>query len=504
MAVLTRRASLAFALVLSLGLAACGPDAPDTAGSEHRHNRPVTEAQAQPALAAFGLDEQGRASWSERRFERGGYVFSDFEMMLESGRMRASELVLTGPQMLDDAPFFTGLMLETLAIEAPDGALHAATLSLSEPSPELARAIAGVLRGDADLDELSALEDGYGFAALELVAPVMQIEDAPDLTVTLSADNVRLTDFTQGDRLGAVEFANYAMEGVDEQGQPMAMSVAYLEAAGLRLGDLEGGSPFGAALMAPGQAPYELIDLRGLELEAGGVFITLPELNARVEALETVVMSSSLTLPELRIAPATSHPQSPRIRQSFDLLGYDEIVLSAAGETRYDPAADRAWTEGETYLRLEDGLTLTFDQEMTGLAASAALAGQDGGDPARTLAPLMIHHLQIELADQSLMGRITEQMAKQSGLSETQARDQLGAMARMGLAFAGTQMPAGILQQAAGAIDDFIASGGVLRIEMRPDAPVSAAALAEYPAPDAATLGLTVTHEPGEDETGGE
>ncbi len=106
----------------------------------------------------------------------------------------------------------------------------------------------------------------------------MQINDAPDLTVSLSADSVRLSDFAQDERLGSVEFANYAMEGVDEQGQPMAMSVAFLEASGVKLDGLETGSPFGAALMSPGAAPYEMVDLRGMELEAGGVFITLPEL----------------------------------------------------------------------------------------------------------------------------------------------------------------------------------------------------------------------------------
>ena len=498
MAVLTRRAPVALALVLALGLAACGQQSSDTAGADARHNRPVTEEQAQSALSAFGLDEPGRASWSERRFERGGYVFTDFAMDLETGRMRADELVLTGPQIVEGQPFFTGLALQNPAIEAPEGAMRAASLSLSEPSPMLARAVAGVLRGETDLEELSELKTGYGFSGLELVAPVLQINDAPELTVSLSADNVRLADFVQDERLGRVEFANYAMEGVDEQGQPMVMSVAFLEASGVKLGELEDGSPFGAALMSPASAPYEMIDLRGMELEAGGVFITLPELNARIEDLGQSITSSSLTLPELRIAPATSHPQSPRIRQSFDLLGYDEIVLSAAGDTRYDAAADRAWTEGDTYIRLEDGLTLSFDQEMTGLAAASAQSpGESDKQAAEVLAPLMIHHLRLELTDQSLMARITEQMARQSGMSEAQARVQLGAMARMGLAFAGAQMPAGVLQQMAEAIDGFINTGGVLTIEMDPATPVSAAAFADYPAPSAQTLGLTVTHEPG-------
>ena len=79
---------------------------------------------------------------------------------------------------------------------------------------------------------------------------------------------------------------------------------------------------------------------------------------------------------------------------------------------------------------------------------------------------------------------------------------QLGAMARMGLAFAGAQMPAGVLSQTADALDGFITSGGVLTLEMAPASPVSAALFADYPAPDAASLGLTVTHEPASVDTG--
>ena len=57
MAVLSRRAPLAFALALGLGLAACGPDAGESARQDARHDRPVTEAQAETALAA-ALDLQ--------------------------------------------------------------------------------------------------------------------------------------------------------------------------------------------------------------------------------------------------------------------------------------------------------------------------------------------------------------------------------------------------------------------------------------------------------------
>ena len=505
MVALTRRVPLIGVFFLTLGLSACGPQASDTEGSDIRRDRPVTEAQAQSALSAFGLDEQGRASWSERRFERGGYVFTDFAMDLENGRMRADTLVLTGPQILADQPVFTGLDLDSLTIEAPHGAMRAASLSLSDPSPRLAQAVAGVLRGDTDLDAVSELQTGYGFSGLDLVAPVMQINNAPELSVSLSADSVRLSDFVQDERLGLVEFANYAMEGVDEQGEPMAMSVAFLEARGVSLEAFESRSPFGAALMSPTNAPYEMIDLRDMELEAGGVFITLPELNAQVQTLDGAIISSSLGLPELRIAPAASHPQSPRIRQSFELLGFEEIVLSAAGDTRYDPAEDRAWTEGETFIELEDGLTLRFDQDMTGIAASSAQsASEPGKTAADRLAPLMIHHMRLELIDQSLMDRITEQMARQSGVSEAQARVQLGAMARMGLAFAGAQMPAGVLSQTADALDGFITSGGVLTLEMAPASPVSAAVFADYPVPDAASLGLTVTHDPASVDSGDE
>ena len=63
MVALTCRIPLIGVHILTLGLSACGPQTSDSDGSDIRRDRPVTEAQAQSALSAFGLDEQGRASW---------------------------------------------------------------------------------------------------------------------------------------------------------------------------------------------------------------------------------------------------------------------------------------------------------------------------------------------------------------------------------------------------------------------------------------------------------
>ncbi|WP_421860925.1 hypothetical protein [Oceanicaulis sp.] len=504
MAVPTRRAPLAFVLALGLGLAACSPEAGPGDRSETR-SRPVSEAQAQSALADFGLEEQGRASWSERRFERGAYVFTDFAMTLEDGRLTANELTLTGPQRLENQPFFTALDLQNAVIEAPDGTVSADSLSLVEPSVTLARKVADLFRGVDSLDDLETNRSGFGFARLELAALAMQFENKPANTLSLTLDALVLEGFEDGETLQSGQLNALTLNGQDDAGGPLSMSLGEMQVRNVQLNGLETGSPLGVSLMSPDQAPYETLSVQDLLVSAGGVAITLPDLSASVETLGNGVLSSQLDLPSLTLSPAPGHPQSAEIDRSFDMLGYEQLELSASGESRYDPQTDRAWTEGANVIRLVDGLSLSFEQDLSGLSAYAAQAeelsnGKPGAtmDPARLMAPLMIHSFSLQLTDESLMERITSQIAQRSGVSEQQARVQLGAMARMGLAFAGAQLPAGLVDQAGPALDRFINTGGVLTVEMTPETPVSAAAFTAYPAPDAQTLGLRITHEGGD------
>ncbi|WP_273144552.1 hypothetical protein [Oceanicaulis alexandrii] len=504
MALQTHRAPLAVVLALGLGLAACAPEAGQGDRAETR-TRPVSEAQAQSALADFGLEEQGRASWSERRFERGAYIFTDFAMTLEDGRLTASELILTGPQRLEDQPFFTALEMQNAVIEAPDGELSTHVLSLVEPSETLARKIADLLRGEDSLGDLDEDRSGLGFARFEMAELAMQFEDTPSSALSLTLGAVVLEGFEEGETLQTGQLSALTLDGRDEQGGPLSLRLGEMQVSGVKLDGLDEGSPFGASLMSPDQAPYETLTLNDLLVSVGGIAITLPELTASVETLGSGVLSSQLNLPSLTLSPAPGHPQSADIVRSFDMLGYDQLELSASGESRYDPETDRAWTEDENIIRLVDGLTLSFEQDVSGLSAYAEqaeglTADKPGAtpDPAQLMAPLMIHRFRLQLTDESLMERITSQIAQSSGVSEQQARVQLGAMSRMGLAFAGAQLPAGLVDQAGPALDRFISSGGVLTLEMNPEAPVSAAAFAAYPAPDAQTLGLRITHEGGD------
>lgn len=504
MALSPHRVPLAVVLALGFGLAACGPDTGQGARTDTR-DRPVSEAQAQSALADFGLEEPGRANWAERRFERGAYVFTDFTMTLEDGMLTASELVLTGPQRINDQPFFTALDLQNAVIVAPDGEFSADALSLRDPSEPLAQAIANLFRGEDSLQGLEEDQAGFGFARFELTALAMQFEDKPQSTLSLTLDTLVLEGLVAGETLSSGQLSALILEAGDDQGAPLSLRLGEMQGSGLNLAVMEGEAPLGVALMSPDQAPYERLRINDLAISVGGLAIAMPEMNAHVDALDTGVMSSRLDMPELTLTPAAGHPQSAEVARTFDMLGYEQFVLSASGESRYDPQTDRAWTEGENRIRLVDGVSLSFEQDLSGLAAYAEQAaelaeGKPGNaiDPAQLMAPLMIHHLRLQLTDESLMNRITSQIAQRSGVREQEARVQLGAMSRMGLAFAGAQLPAGFVEQAGPALDRFINSGGVLTVEMSPSEPVSAAVFADYPAPDAQSLGLTIRHEGGE------
>ena len=364
MALQTHRAPLAVVLALGLGLAACAPEAGQGDRAETR-TRPVSEAQAQSALADFGLEEQGRASWSERRFERGAYIFTDFAMTLEDGRLTASELILTGPQRLEDQPFFTALEMQNAVIEAPDGELSTNFLSLVEPSATLARKIADLLRGEDSLEDMDEDRSEFGFARFELAELAMQFEDTPSSALSLTLGAVVLEGFEEGETLQTGQLSALTLDGRDEQGGPLSLRLGEMQVSGVKLDGLDEGSPFGASLMSPDQAPYETVALNDLLISVGGIAITLPELTASVETLGSGVLSSQLNLPSLTLSPAPGHPQSADIVRSFDMLGYDQLELSASGESRYDPETDRALTDalqadGFGY-QSRDGLRLHSD-----------------------------------------------------------------------------------------------------------------------------------------------
>jgi len=496
---------LSMVIALGVSLTACGQSSENTDATQTSVERAVvTQADSEQALALFGLQTPGRASWSDRQFEDGAYIFTDFTLTDADGVLQAETFTLQQPQVRDGGAFFTALRFETLQVRWPDGEMSVADFTLSAPTPLLAQGVALALRGAQTLEELDIDRAGYGFG--QLTAHSVQSQDIQNKTerIRFQFDHLEASDYADGEHLGALDFSGFTFHMEDSAAVSAEMSLDRLLMTGVRLNQPDFDAPFAAPMITPGEAPLEQFDMTGLDITVAGAALTLPRLHGEVDTLEDDVLRSVMTMDRLEVRPNSDHPDGQAFREGLDILGYDAMVFSFSGESRYDPETDRAWTVGETALTLEDGLRISLDQDVSGLSAyteNLGSAAKEGADtnPAALIAPLMLHRFRLEIEDRSLMDRIMAYYAEQQGVTPEQARAQAGAMLAMGMAFAGTGLPDGVLPQASAALNAFITQGGVITIDMAPDTPVSMGSLMDGGAPDAATLGLSIQHKAGSD-----
>lgn len=516
---LSLRTRLAAAASLALLAAACGPQAPS--GSEAPARAAVTEAEAESALAAFGLETQGRASWSERRFENGGYVFTDFSLTDADGVIEAETLVLTGPRLTEGAPAFDAITLNGGEITWPDGDASFQALSLTDPGPGLAGNVARVLRGEETLSAAASDMSEYRFTDLIFTGFTSRIVGEDSSTLNFSIGNLSAQAF-DGATLGGFILSDVEVAGQDADGGPLQASIEALELSGAPVSLLSGAdfsaSGFGGLA---GVQPYESMMVRGLAVTAGGAQIAMPELTGTTQTNADGVLRSQIAMPSLRLTPNLTHPQGAQMAMGLETLGYEAFELSFAGTSLYDPETDRAWTEGENHFTLNDGVRIRFENELSGVMAyaqameaafegdmPAASDGKPGAGkpgtalaatpPADALDALMIHRLLIAVEDQSLLDRVMGAIAQTQGVSVSQARNQATAMTTMGLALSGGSVPPAVLNELSTALNAFLTRGGSLVIELAPAEPVSAAAL-NRPSTDAARLGLTIRQEGGQE-----
>jgi hypothetical protein len=514
------RTRLAAAASLALLAAACGPQTPSA--SEAPTRAPVTEAEAQSALAAFGLETRGRASWAERRFENGGYVFTDFSLTDADGVIEAETLVLTGPRLAEAGPTFDAITLNSGEIRWPDGDSAFQMLTLTDPGPGLASNVARVLRGEESLTDAADDLSAYRFSDLTFTGFTSRIMGDDASTLNFSIGNLSAQAF-DGDTLGAFILNDMDVTGQDADGGPLEASLDSFSMSGAPIGLLSGADFNSGGLGAlAGVQPYEAMMVRGLAVTAGGAQIAMPELTGTTDTDADGVLRSEIAMPSLRLTPNAAHPQGAQMAMGLETLGYEAFELSFAGTSLYDPEADRAWTEGDNHFTLNDGVRIRFENELSGVMAYAqaleaayetdtptAQGGKPGGankpgaalaatPPADALDALMIHRLLIAVEDQSLLERIMGAIAQTQGVSVSQARSQATAMTTMGLAMSGGSVPPTILNELSTALNAFLSRGGSLIIEMAPAEPVSAAVL-NRPSTDAARLGLSIRQEGGQE-----
>lgn len=499
----------------ALLLAACGEDAADT-GAASSAATEVSAGDVEAALARLNLAEEGVFTWDERRIDGSTATFTN----LSGGDEKTAagvigELVITAPRLDGDVVMFDRVSLADASMPTDEGTVTMERFTLSNPGAELARAISIAL---LDLEDEPALVSeetiaGYSFSEITLEGLRGEVEaEGEPAEFTIERFSVNGFD---GDNLsrGVLTGLNVATVSADTGPVRVSLDEMSVEAlsGALILSSIRAAQT-GEGAAAPSFGPVNAVDIyenfvmRGLDIDAGGLTVTMPELTAEITEAANGLRQIS-AMPSLRVA-AGQGPIGGQLAGALALLGYEELNLSMRGESIYDTQADRVRTEGENFFELQDGLRIEIDQDVSGIQAystaylEAVAAGdmENGQLPSEVLAPLTLHAMSMRIEDLSLLERGLNAAAAAQGLDAETLRLQAAGLVTLGLASAPAQLPPELTAQLGEAITGFIQNGGVLEVTMAPAEPVSVGALMERAEAngqlDLSSLGLSIRNEP--------
>lgn len=522
---------------LALALSACGPDDGTGAGRDAPAATEITQDQGEAGLAALNLADNPQISWGERSFEDGVFTFSELAFTPEGEAGEAftiEQFSLAAPRVNDDGQVEFD-RLEALGLNGgeDDGQVRVARIYVDHPGPGLSAAIADMLSGRAnadtyelDIDDISRFRfEGIGIEGVDIT------ETDAGNPVAISLTGFTMDDF-DGDKLAAMVMTGLSLTATDPETGPVRFGLAEFSVEGLDgalvrgMADAEGNPEEAMQALSDWMMPVNLFDrfaMRGLDINAAGVQIAMPEMTSQVtERGDEIVMTSAM--PALSITGEAGTPAGAQVAQALDMLGYDSFELSMGGETVYEPETDRYYTRGENYLELEDGLRISVDQDFGGFQAymdrysevmaeifdevedgDAAMAGLDRDINAMMMEayePLVLHSMRVAVEDRSLIERALGAAAAQQGVTPEEVRTQLVGLIGMGVMMAPPEMPRPLVSSLSQALMGFVQQGGTLVVEANPEEPVSVGTIMEAAEAgnfDPALVGLNVTHMADED-----
>ncbi len=492
-----------FCAGLLLFAAACSPG-DETSAPAPGDGAPASEASS-TALAAFGLEEQGRVSWESRTERQGVYTFTGLMVTDEDGTLTAATMTLAQPRLSEEGPVFERMVLEAGEITYPDGVARFDQLLVDQPGPGLADAAAAYFQGrEATVEDETLQAERFGELRVTNLDVEGQSEGGGPLRFSLA--NLQAQD-SDGETLGAFELTGLSLEtSSPEANERFSMNLDRVEAQTLTLSALDLASPQAVTGALNAGQGYDRFAMTGLAINASGLQIAMPEMRAETERRGEAVVAGMMVMPSLTLsADPEGGDLGAQFATALTQLGYEQFDLSMISNTVYDTANDRVATEGENALRFQDGFEMRFDQSLSGIAAyTAAYAAWFASQPPpdavapldEVLAPLMVERFAIALEDQGLLDRAFAAAAEQQGVEPAMIRMQAAGMIGLMSAFAGDAVSPQILAQAQGALMGFVSAGGTLEIELAPDTPVSAAELiGENGSANLDAAGLTIRHQ---------
>lgn len=501
----------------ALMLAACSQDpAEETGRAAATAPTEVSSSDIDAALARLNLGEPGVFSWEEKTVDGSVVTFTNLTLEAENGPAGTiGEFVIAAPRLDGDVVMFDRVSASNAVLPDEESTVRFDRFVMSNPGPELARTISIALL-DLDMEPTEPTAEnlsqfGFGEITLEGLSGETSEGETPG---EFSLARFSLSDF-DGDRLASGALEGVAFNTVAENAGAVTFNLEEVSLEGLS-GALLLSSIEAAGAGGGGAAPnfntmnaidvYDRFAMRGFDLNAGGVVLDIPELTAEITEVSEGLRSVS-SMPRMRLA-AEQGPMAAQLAGGLALLGYEELVLKAEGESIYNEAEDRSRTTGENYIELENGFRIDIEQDISGvkaysdayLEAAANGALDDGQLPPDVFAPLTLHSMAMRLEDRSLLERGLAAAATAQGMEPDMLRMQAAGLITLGLASAPAELPPELTASLGDGLTGFINNGGTLHVEMNPSEPVNVGDLIEQAqasgAVDMTRLGLAVRNEP--------
>jgi hypothetical protein len=427
------------------------------------------------------------------------------------GAIKVAAIEFEGLDMSEAGANFARLTLKDVSVAPPAdsgevGALNISKLELLNPSPALAAWVA-TLNSPTGPGAIPAFEQ-ISFDAATLGGLKFSMNDGSG-DVNFALSDIKLLGF-KPDGAGLMQISGLSFDGINpDDGQRIKFGLGNMAMTGVNKRVMDAfavgfqssleGEDFGNALNSvlsqdPTEPGYDRFEMKDLGFEGLGLTFALPVLESVVgrngDGAATRIETKPFTMTFK--ADATGGEAGAQVAGALSQIGYESIELTGSGLTTYDPATD-TMTYDRNELTLKDGFTLNFTGKLGGMKAyGAALAAIPAealnSDPTAMLSAfgnLSIGEMNIVFEDKSLVDRILNLAATQSGEDPEALRQQVVMMSSMApMMAAQSGLDAEVATELSTAFAAFIQKPGKLTISLKPPAPIT---MTSFTAPEQAT-----------------
>lgn len=471
-------------------------------------SRKTPDDQARKALVELGFEKSETMDWGKMSGKDGTYQFQDLTHSFDEGRFTIENLEIMGVHGEGSSASFDRIDIENAKITSTDGGVfEIKTLSLAEPSADIAQA---VLAGLTDMDFTKNRDEALDVEKLKIsdFGNFMM----KDVKILVEEGNANIDFLAWGrDDTNLARFGLNGLQAVisDDQDMTMNMTLDNISVDGLYLDYFEalvniessvGGNPTDILSKVNFFEPYfKTYEVKGMEIDmADLVFMAIPRMVGNVETSgKTSIMTQIMEPSTFRLADNADDPDLVQAKAMLTAFGIDDIVMSSYARSRLDEEADRINVE-ESYIKIDDLTQISMDYDLSGLAGIFASDLTTDTAALEAFDNMKLSSMNISIEDLSIVEKAFAGMSQLQGTTPQLLKSQAkGMLALAGLA-AQNDAQREIVNSASTALVEFIDNGGTLSIGVNPDTDLTMEdVLTLVQAPDNfESLGLTIETKP--------